>query len=291
MSFFNTVTFILRHPLARRHKSRALIRYAKWQAYFRINPHPIFYPYVERTRLLTYRGLTGALFSMYTGLHEFEDMALVMHLLRPEDTFVDIGANIGSYSVLSAGVVGCSTLAVEPVPSTFQLLRQNVVLNRLDERVTLHNVGLGSETGTLKFTESLDTVNHVATDPHKPGIEVPIKRLDDLVQEIPIAVKIDVEGFEWEVLVGSKKVLNAPGLKVIIIELNGSGRRYGYADEDIHALLTDLGFQPFAYQPFTRTLVRRESFGTHNTIYLRDVTAVRERIASARKVRVLGEYL
>ena len=164
MAFFNTVKFILNHPLAGRHKGKALARYARWQVYFRLNPHPILYPFVEDTRLVTYRGLTGALFNMYTGLHEFEDMAFMMHLLRPEDTFVDIGANIGSYSVLSAGVVGCHTLAIEPVPSTFQLLRQNVGLNRLDERVELHNVGVGSAEGTLRFTESLDTVNHVATD-------------------------------------------------------------------------------------------------------------------------------
>ena len=102
---------------------------------------------------------------------------------------------------------------------------------------------------------------------------------------------MDVEGFEQEVLAGSKQVLKAPALRAIIIELNGSGQRYGYADEDIHTTLTEVGFEPFTYQPFTRTLVRLESFGTHNTIYLRDVATVRERIASARKIKVLGEYL
>ena len=291
MAFFSTVNFILHHPLTRHHRLRALTRYAKWQAYFRVNPYPVLHPFVENTRLLTYRGLTGALFNIYTGLNEFEDMAFMMHLLRAEDTFIDIGANIGSYSILSAGVVRCHTIAIEPVPSTFQLLRQNVVLNQLDERVELHNVGVGLEEGTLRFTDSLDTVNHVATSSEEGGIEVPIRRVDDLIQQIPMLMKVDVEGFESRVLAGSQTVLKNPKLKAIIIELNGSGQRYGYTDQDVHGTLTDLGFEPFSYQPFTRTLVRMESFGTHNTIYLRDIETIRARVASARRIRVLSELL
>ena len=266
-----------------------MARYAKWQAYFRLNPHPVLYPYVENTRLITYRGLTGAVFSLYTGLPEFHDMAFMLHTLTTEDTFVDVGANIGNYTILSAGVVSCRTLAVEPVPSTFQLLRQNVSLNQLDELVELHNLGIGESNGSLTFTNLLDTVNHVVTGQGADGIEVPVRRLDDIVSDVPVLIKIDVEGFEQAVLAGGKRVLQDEQLKAIIIELNGSGQRYGYADEDVHRTLTELGFNPFAYQPFTRTLVRMDSFGEHNTIYIRDLETIRNRVKSARKTKVLGQ--
>ena len=62
-------------------------------------------------------GMTGATGNVYCGLHEFEDMALVLHALRPRDLFVDVGANVGSYTVLGgqpARVALASNPSLEP---------------------------------------------------------------------------------------------------------------------------------------------------------------------------------
>jgi thymidylate synthase len=63
--------------------------------------------------------MTGATGNIYAGLHEFEDMAFLLHLLRSEDMFADVGSNIGSYTILASGVVGAKSVAFEPVPSTY----------------------------------------------------------------------------------------------------------------------------------------------------------------------------
>ena len=63
--------------------------------------------------------MTGATGNIYTGLHEFEDMMFLLHLLRPGDIFVDAGANIGSYTVLASAVVGAKSISFEPVPPLF----------------------------------------------------------------------------------------------------------------------------------------------------------------------------
>jgi FkbM family methyltransferase len=100
--------------------------------------------------------MTGATGNLYCGLHEFYDMTFLIHFLRPEDFFVDVGANVGSYTVLAGSHVGARTFSVEPVPSTFSKLINNISINHLNERVTPFNLALGSKKGSVKFTSSFD---------------------------------------------------------------------------------------------------------------------------------------
>jgi hypothetical protein len=64
---------------------------------------PVVVPFVGDTRLLVARGMRGATGNVYVGLHEFEEMAFALHALRPSSRFIDVGANVGSYTVLAAG--------------------------------------------------------------------------------------------------------------------------------------------------------------------------------------------
>lgn len=57
--------------------------------------------------------MTGATGNIYVGLHEFEDMAFLLHVLRRTDLFVDVGANIGSYTILAGGAAGAKLLLNE----------------------------------------------------------------------------------------------------------------------------------------------------------------------------------
>ena len=72
--------------------------------------------------LIANAGMAGATGNIYVGLREFEDMAFLLHLLRPDDLFVDVGANIGSFTVLASGAVGARSLAIEPIERTFNIL-------------------------------------------------------------------------------------------------------------------------------------------------------------------------
>ena len=230
--------------------------------------------------------MTGATGNYYCGLHEFEDMAFVLNLLRPDDLFVDIGANIGSYTILASGASGARTISVEPLPSTFRRLRTNVRYNNLDQLVVLFNSGIGDSEKKLRFTSTLDTVNHVLTDaePGTDSVEVPVVPMDILLRDSePLCIKIDVEGFEQKVIDGGPSTLQKPSLRAVLMELNESGLRYGYDDDAIHSTMLDCGFLPFSYDPFARDLQQlhdrnRES---GNTLYLRDIEFVRERLGSA----------
>jgi hypothetical protein len=142
----------------------------------------------------------------------------------------------------------------------------------------LLNLGLGSKIGSIKFTRNLDTVNHIAIDDSENVIDIQISVLDNLNLPPPSVMKIDVEGFEWEVLNGGKLTLGNSRLQAVIIELNGSGKRYGFSDDDIDTLLKSYGFKPHTYNPFNRELVCLDKYTNHNTIYLRNAFEVSNKV-------------
>jgi len=289
MSIVSILKSISSHPLNQKHKLRAISRFIKWQVGTKLNPYPVVYPFTEKSKLIIQKGMTGATGNLYCGLHEYCDMSFLLHFLRPEDTFVDVGANIGSYTILAAGHVGAKTFSFEPAPVTFSHLMDNVMLNRLGNRVMAFNVALGSQKGTVGFTCLSDTaINHVTYKNDVDVINVPVETLDDVLenQQAPTLLKIDVEGFETEVLAGGNKILKNRNLKAIIIELIGLGKRYGYNEQNIYNMLLELGFNPFLYTPEKRLLANINSFGTHNTIYIRDVDFVQNRLSSADKIRI-----
>ena len=83
--------------------------------------------------------------------------------------------------------------------------------------------------------------------------------------------------------------LNNSLLIGIIIELNGSGNRYGYIEDKIHEKLLSCNFEPYFYSPFERKLVKTKSFGSNNTLYLKDIEFVNNRIQSAKKIKILNQ--
>lgn len=277
----------------KKNKLKAIIRFAKWQINATLNPYPVIYPFTENARLIVQKGMTGATGNLYCGLHEFEDMSFLVHFLRKDDVFADIGANVGSYTVLASGHVGCHTVSFEPVPSTFIHLKRNIAVNQMEARVQAYNIAIGSEKGSIEFTDSFDTMNHVADKNDTNTISVAVEKLDDIfvTQSIPTLLKIDVEGFETAVLEGATKTLQRNELKAIIIELNDSGKRYGYDENNSHHTLISFGFTTFAYNPEARALNSINTFGQHNTIYIRDVDFVKQRLQTADKIKILNSLL
>lgn len=291
--FINTLSFIFNHPATRKNKWSAFKRFAGWQIQSRTFHHPVVYPFVENSVLLVQGGMTGATGNIYTGLHEFEDMMFLLHLLKPEDIFVDVGANIGSYTVLASAVSGAKSISFEPVPVTFRHLKNNVAINNIESLVELRNAGVGKEKGRLNFTSGYDTMNHVITDPlntNSGNIQVDIVTLDEVLEvRIPTLIKIDTEGFELSVLEGAASTLKHPSLLAIIVEINGSCNRYGINEKDIHAFILEKGFIPIVYDPFDRNYSVKNSFNPNgNTIYIKNEGETGKRLGAARKFRVLN---
>lgn len=225
--------------------------------------------------------MTGATMNIYCGLHEFYDMAFLLNFLRPEDAFVDIGANVGTYSILASGVVGAKSISIEPVPTTFQSLSHNIAVNGISNLVDLNCCGVGSTDGTeLIFIADQDTTNRVAPcDYTGKTVKVPIRSVDSLLSGIDsIMWKIDVEGFEEQVLSGANASLSNEKLKAI--EIEGDSPL-------IREILMKKGFEICTYNPFTRELIKsNDKKESHNWLYVRDFDLVSNRCKSASEINI-----
>jgi FkbM family methyltransferase len=179
--------------------------------------------------------------------------------LRPGDLFVDVGANVGSYAIWAAEL-GAEVIALEPADDTFALLQENVALNGYPIKAI--RAAAGAATGVARFTFGRDCVNRLDSE---GAVEVPILTIDSVVGDRTVAgLKVDVEGFEIDVLRGCERALREQRIKLIQLEWNatsmqavGTDRRpaaeflaennyslYCADDHGTLAPITDLRFAP-----------------------------------------------
>lgn len=156
---------------------------------------------------------------MYVGCFERNVRTWLRGLLRPGDTFVDAGANVGFFTLYGAHLVGPSgrVVAIEPFPSNFRTLSDNISRNNLGY-VKPQQVALGKEKGVLTLyappaEENRDfNVSVVRFDGYRQ-IDVPVETIDDKLGEWvsgPVRLmKVDVEGSEPQLFAGGAAA--APG--------------------------------------------------------------------------------
>lgn len=292
-SLIKILKFICQHPLSGKHKIKALYTFFVWQFTQLLFPRMVACEFVNNTKIWAKKGMEAATANIYTGLHEFNEMSFLLHFLRPHDLFVDVGANIGSYTILASGVVGAETICIEPVRNTFNLAVKNIALNNIESKTDLLNIGVSSKEGYLFFTNTKGSLNHVVLNiENQSQIDsVPVKTLDNILRnnKCPALIKIDVEGYEQEVINGASNTLEDQNLKAIIIELNGGAKNYGFDEKNIHTRLLLHGFNPYTYYPFDRKLKPLSNWGTNNTIYIRDYKFVEKRVSTGEKIRIFSE--
>ncbi len=293
MTLFDTIRFITGHPLNREHRISSIIRFAKWQVASRLAPGSIVYDWINGSRFLVKTGETGLTGNIYTGLHEFPEMGFVLHFLRDEDLFVDVGANVGSYTILACSAVGARGVAFEPIPGTYRRLVENMRLNHLDDRVLCVNQGVGAKPGEMNFTSDSDTTNHALAAGEQPdgSVSVQLTSLDIALHGMsPSLIKIDVEGYESQVLEGAQQTLNNQALNAVIVELNGSGSRYGFNESKIIELMLNHRFLTYSYDPLSRSLTKLDgkNLNSGNTLFIRNRPFVEKRLTAAPKVAVHG---
>jgi len=208
---------------------------------FLISHTPLAYrlsfPYTTNTRLVFAPALlTYSIFADKQTRHT--DIDLIKKYTPTGGTLLDVGGNIGSITIPIAEHVGpTGTVHIfEPSPKFFSIIKKNIALNNFDDRATTHQVAVGSSVGTVFLNESVsdDTTNHIAAS----GTAVPQDTLDSFTSSIPHIdfLKIDVEGYELEVLKGAKETLqktNTLYIEFITQQL----KRAGAKPESVIAIL------------------------------------------------------
>jgi FkbM family methyltransferase len=161
---------------------------------------------------------------------------LLRSLLRPGLRMADVGANIGYYLLLAEGAVGPSgTIACfEPEPDNVAELRRNIAANRL-QNVQVFPVAVGDTEGTVSLRSGINS--GVAAD-GSGDLTVSMCRLDDALASPVDFVKIDVEGFEGQVLAGARRLLR-DDRPVLFVEIHPGFLAAPYTVDGILGLLAE----------------------------------------------------
>jgi FkbM family methyltransferase len=286
----STLRSVATHPLNKDRGWRAAMEFCLIQAAARLVPGDVCVRFPEATRLLISPHMKGAAHFIAPGLCEFNEMCFVTHFLRPGDTFADVGANVGAFTLLASGVAGADTVAFEPSPSTFLYLLANIRLNDLTQKARATNAAVGAIEGKLRLSADLGTENYVCPKNETiSGIEVSMTTLDKAFQRsAPTLMKIDVEGFETEVIAGATRTLADPTLQAMILERGALGNRYGFDEDSLHQGIRELGFRPCAYSALDRALSSLPPDAHGNIIYVRNFDSAQERLRTAPKFRFAG---
>jgi FkbM family methyltransferase len=189
---------------------------------------------------------------IYLGVFEPKETRQAWRLLGPGMTVVDVGANIGYFTLLAAARTGPTgrVIAVEPSPYAHQRLAETIRRNGLTQ-VRVEPIALGDQAGEFDlYIPPEEARNHSPTLVPAPGmttVRVPVHTLDDRLDEWGIdrvdLLKLDVQGFEPHVCRGAVRAFREGRIRALMCEIDDYWlREVGSSPKEFYDALLDLGF-------------------------------------------------
>ncbi len=173
----------------------------------------------------------------FKGTYEAGTLYVMKKCLKRGDVFIDVGSYIGLMTIAASKFVGSdgAVHAFEPNPETFQILKKNIEINHV-HNVFLYNLALGSrKEEALIYSNPAKRGSASLVEghqKHRKGSVTHIDTLDNFIKARPILslanirmIKIDVEGWELEVLKGGKNFFSSKEAPIIIVEYSTLGTR------------------------------------------------------------------
>lgn len=218
---YRALRFILAEPSNRGQRGRRLACGVFWQIWKRLTKIPLVVRMDNGARYIAYPSVVACSSPIYAKVYESRNIRFLRTFLKNGGTMIDIGANIGLYTLSLKDNVSRSIM-FEPIIDTVKLLRENMALNGGLE-AEIHAVALGEESGEVSFSYKghASPVAKMAADA-EGGVRTPLKTLDEFLDDGALDeiefVKIDVEGHELGVLKGGRKLFSSKSLRLIQFE-------------------------------------------------------------------------
>jgi FkbM family methyltransferase len=240
----------------------ATLKLARLWVCARILHRPSVVPIGTKSVIQADPGRFASLKAAFANPPDFPEMLVWSNYLRPGDLFIDVGSNVGSYTLWAADL-GARVIALEPVLETFQIMLENVRLNGYD--VQTLQAAAGTTCGSTRFTSGLDDQNRIDSS---GDIEVEMVTMDSVIEDRKVAgMKVDVEGFEIDVLRGCERALQEQRIGLLQLEWNSTSESAVNADRtSIVEFLRTYGYG--LYRPdSTGTLVPITDYGYGHDVF------------------------
>jgi FkbM family methyltransferase len=209
------------HPLVKGRLLQTIALTYFWQIWRRMVRRAVVVTLPEGSRLFCPAWSRMAGNYLTVGFDEYRESLFVLDFLKPGDLFVDVGANIGFYSIVAA-THGARAIAYEPIERARDAIAQSAKLNGLTQQVAILPKALSDWRGTSYFTSGNDNTNSL-TGTAAGAIPVEVSTLDDELDAAPALIKIDAEGFDLTVLRGGAGRVLPDHKPAIVVELEGGG--------------------------------------------------------------------
>jgi len=254
--------------------------------------------WLDNLRIYIYPGDETSRTLLLSGLIEPNEFYWLKNSLRPGQTFVDIGANMGTYTLFAAKKVGPhgTVVAIEPSSRDFTRLKDNVELNKITN-VHLLQVAASNYDGEADLL--------VATDEHSGhntlgafGYSVPLQRkekvrvmqLDHLVQQLQLThldvIKIDVEGAEYAVLQGATATIEQFNPSILLELSDRTLVHQGASSDKVWSFLTKRGYVIHVFDRKTGLISlgeRKKQFDSENIVATRSQSERKDKLLKPSK--------
>ncbi len=222
-------------------------------------------------------------------LYEGETSNFIGSILQPGDTFIDIGAHVGYFSMLAAQLVGPTgaVFSFEPEPRNFSHFLEHIEANGVSNVRPMH-MAVGASPSVADFFVNADNDGghalwEVGRHPfNERSRETPTTRkvfvtsLDTIFHGRDMrtlkAIKIDAEGAEFAILVGARELLRRSRVPFIIAEINRFGlQSMGASERHVRSVMEELGYETYLFQPGQSFIQRLQPDETPQTDYVFNV--------------------
>lgn len=220
-----TLSHIWEHPNSRSNRIKAILNFFIWQIYKRLTKNKIIIPLINDIKLYCYPDSQSASHALYCSLYDYHEMNFLLRYLKNNDSFIDIGANIGIYTLIAASKIKEGYIySFEALPKNYQRLLENINLNQLNT-VKPYELAISNTKGKIALDLSdEDCTPSITTDKYDSTFIVNTDQLDNLAtNQIPfnqISIgKMDIEGAELLAFKGAASLLSSKKPPVWIIEI------------------------------------------------------------------------
>jgi FkbM family methyltransferase len=192
---------------------------------------------------------------MYNYIVDWEEFTFIHNYISKSSIVFDIGSNMGFYSIWMGRSLGPTgeLHTFEPDHKNFERLKKNISINSLQAKVKLNQKAVSTESGLGKITMGLDGENHLITDESNIDTigDIELISLDQYINDNQLSeidfIKIDVEGFELNVLKGGLLSLSNKKIGVIQLEINETISNAGVNRTEIIDFVHKNGYQFYKY--------------------------------------------